>query len=265
MKAQDRSNYIIAVGVILCSAVLLIALSYALTGFSWKPRGRKILVDLHDATGVKLHSAVRYAGKTAGMVAEIRYLTAEERAKAADSENAVRVLVRLNEDVPALRQGVTAMLSAETLLGEKFIALAPGEPNARVLPDGAVIQGISVVSIDTVAGSANDAIRKVNDILTSLKADYPSLVPKLADLLNQGSALLGQGSNLVNNADTTILNANGAVTKLKEDYAQLIPKVNSFLAQAQGIATNANQAVLKISALIDRADHLIQTNEGDLK
>ena len=50
MKAQDRSNYVIAAGVILCSAVLLGALTFALTGFSLRSGGRKLAIEFHDGT-----------------------------------------------------------------------------------------------------------------------------------------------------------------------------------------------------------------------
>jgi ABC-type transporter Mla subunit MlaD len=264
MKAQDRSNYVIAIGVFLCSAILLAALTFALGGFSWRSGGRKIIVELHDATGIKLHSTVRYAGKTAGTVSDIRYLTAEERARALDPDNAVRVTILLQDDVPPLLEGTMASLGAETLLGEKFIALTPGKPGARQLPEPAVIQGATGTSIDAVAESAKEAVEKVNDILASLKADYPTLIPRLADLLKQGNSILGQGSNVVNNVDATILNANSAVTQLKSDYNELIPKLTSIFTQAQNIATNADQAVLKVSSLIDRLDRVVTTNEADL-
>ncbi len=265
MKAQDRSNYLIAAGVILCSAVLLGALTFALTGFSLRKGGRKLAIEFHDATGIKLHSDVRYAGKAAGRVVELRYLTAQERASAKDPANAIRALVQLNDDVPPLLDDISAILSAETLLGEKFIELMPGSPKARPLPDDSVIQGITLASIDSVAGAAKDAIDKVNDILGNVKSDYPSLIAKLTDLLSKGSGILGQGSNLVNNVDSTILNANGAVTKLKADYADLIPKLHSILAEAQNVATNADHAVLKASSLIENLDGVVKNNEADLK
>jgi ABC-type transporter Mla subunit MlaD len=176
----------------------------------------------------------------------------------------VRVEVHLDADVPPLQEGVTASMSAETLLGEKFIALSPGKPNAKLLPEGTTIYGETSTSIDAVAGSANEAMQKVNSLLASLQADYPSLIPRLAELLNQGNSILGQGSNLVNNADATISNANGALTKLKEDYNSLIPKLSSVVSQAQTIATNADQAILKVSTLIDRLDGVVKTNATNL-
>src|SRR5689334_25323391 len=108
MKAQDRSNYLIAIVVILCSAILLAALTYALTGLSVRAGGRKLSIEFHDATGIKLHSAVRYAGKAAGTVVELRYLSAQERAAAKDPANAIRAVVLLDDDVPPLLQDISA-------------------------------------------------------------------------------------------------------------------------------------------------------------
>src|SRR5262245_35345591 len=265
MKAQDRSNYLTSAIVILCSGILLGALTFALTGLSWRAGGRTLSIEFRDATGIKLNSSVRYAGKTAGTVTQIRYLSAEERTKALDPNNAVRVTLHLNPDVPPLQEGVSASMTAETLLGEKFIALTPGKPDGKLLREGAIIYGATGTSFDAVAGSANEAIQKLNAILASFQADYPSLIPRLAELLTKANSIIGQGSNLVNNADATISNANSAVTKLKEDYNSLIPKLSSIFSQAQTIATNADQTILTVSALIDRIDGVVSTNEGDLE
>lgn len=261
MKANNRSNYVIALGVILCSAALLGALSFALTGFAIGAAGRTVAIDFRDATGIKLHSMVKYAGKTAGTVTDIRYLRPEEQ----KDGNVVRVIAKLDEEVPPLLDNVKASLTAETLLGEKFIALQPGDAGGRALADGAVIQGGDVASIDAVAGSAQEAIQTVTDILKKVQADYPGLVPRLAEILKQGSSILSQGSNLVNHVDATVLNADDAVTQLRADYKELVPKLSALFAEAQSIGTNADHAVLKASALLERLDGVVVTNQADLK
>lgn len=264
MKNQNRSQYLIALSVIACSLILLGALTFAITGYSWKKNERSLMLDFRDATGIKPHSAVRFAGKVAGAASEIRYLTPEERARSKDARNAVRVLVKLNEDVPPLRTDVTARIEAESLLGEKFIALIPGAPDAPLLAPGTVIQGAEVSSIDAIARSAQETLATVNELLERFRADYPTLVPRVADLLNQGAGILMQGSNLVNNVDATVSNANGAVSQLKTDYSELIPKVNALFEKAQSIAGHADEAVEKMSGLVQRADGLVAENQGDL-
>ena len=264
MKSKSVSQYLIGLTVIVCSLVLLGAMTYALSGYSLRKSGRKLDIEFHDATGIKLHAAVKYAGKTAGSVAAIRFLSPEERRRGRDPDNAVRATVQFDAEAPPLTVDLTARLDAETFLGEKFIALIPGRPDARPLPEGTVLQGGSAGSIDAVTRSAVVAIQNANDLLVKLKSDYPSLVPPLAELLNHGNSIVSQASNLVNNADRTILNANEAVTKLRADYDGLVIKLNSLFNQAQGIATNADLAMLKVAALLDRVDGVVKTNEGDL-
>lgn len=265
MKTKNRAQYFLGGIVVACSLVLLGAMTYALAGTSWSAGGRTLRIEFPDATGVKLHSVVRYAGKPAGTVTEIRYLTNEERAKASNRKNAVRATLKLDEDVPPLLEDVAARLDAETLLGEKFIALIPGAPDSRPLANGAVIQGADVSSIDAVARAAQTAIATVNEILTKLNSDYPELVPRVADLLDKGNSILGQGSNLVEHADQAILNANDAVTQVKSDYSKLIPQLTGLFAQAQGIATNADLAMKKVNTLVERLDSVVKGNEGDLQ
>jgi len=53
---RNLSDYVVALSVILCSAILLAALTIALTGFRFKKPSRTLQIDFQDVTGVKLHS-----------------------------------------------------------------------------------------------------------------------------------------------------------------------------------------------------------------
>jgi phospholipid/cholesterol/gamma-HCH transport system substrate-binding protein len=264
MKSKNWSQYVIPTLVILCSLILLATLTFALGGIQWKPKGRTLEIEFRDVTGVKLHSPVRYAGSIAGSIVRIRYLLPQERHGSSDKRNAVRVTVQLDEHVPALPLDVKAGLSSETILGEKFIALSAGSPEERLLPDGAVIQGQDLIAFDELARSAQSAVENVNQILTRLNSDYPTLIPPLARLLGQGSSLLLQASNLVGNADGAITNVSEIIARLKSDYSDLVPKLTSLLAQGKVVATNADLALLRVNALIGRTDNLIKNNEDNL-
>ncbi len=264
MKSKNGPNVIIAITVIGCSLVLLGALTVALGGYQWKKGGRSLNIEFRDATGIKLHSPVRYAGASAGTVTQIRYLSPEERKQAKDRKIAVRVGVRLNDQVPPIPADVTAGLASETILGEKFIALSAGSPDLPHLADGAVIAGKDVISFDALAGSAQEAIENVNRILIQLNADYPRLVPRLADLLGQGNSLLFQGSNFMHNANGAITNASELVAKFRMDSGQVISNLDALLGQGRGIATNTDHAIQQVGNLINRTDTLVKDNEPGL-
>lgn len=257
MKTKNKSDVIIALVVIVCSVVLLGALTVALGGFSFKKGGRTLEIEFSDATGIKLHSPVRYVGASAGAVTSVRYLTPDERRNSKDRKSAVRVTVQLSDKVPPIPSDVTASLAAETLLGEKFIALSGGSPDAAPLADGAIIRAKDGSGFDALADSAKAAIENVNRILTRLNDDYPQLIPRLADLLGQGNSLMSQGSNFVFNATGAITNANEIVIKFRVDSAEAMSRLNALLAQTRGIATNTDTAIVHV-------DSLIQNNEQSL-
>ena len=92
---RNLSDYFVALSVIVCSLILLAALTIALSGFRLKKPTRTLQIDFEDVTGVKLHSEVRYAGAGAGRVIAMRHLSPEQREAAANKRNAVRVTVSL--------------------------------------------------------------------------------------------------------------------------------------------------------------------------
>ena len=264
MKFKIWSQAIIAITVILCSLALLAALTFSLSDSTWKKGGRRLEIEFNDATGIKLHSQVRYAGAAAGRVTTIRYLTPAERLGARAQNKAVRIVVQIDDQVPPLPSDTSASLSSETILGEKFVSLSAGSPGVPPLPDGAIIQGQDLVGFDSLARSAQAAVENVNTLLIKLNADYPDLIPRLASLLAQGNSLLLQGSNLVQDADGAVTNASDVISQFKLDYAELIPKLSSLLTQGKGIATNADVAIKQVGEFIQRAENVVKNNEGDL-
>lgn len=265
MKQRIWSQYWIPLAVIACSITLLAALSFAISGFRWSQDGRSLRILFADATGIRLHSAVRYAGAVAGTVTEIRYLTAKERADVQPPDRAVQVTVHLDDGVPPLPGDVQATLSSETLLGDKFVALSAGSPDADPLPGGAIIVGQGSVAFDGLAATAQSAGDNLGEILAKLNRDYPTLIPRLAGLLEKADGLLLQSSNLVQNVDTAVVHAGAVMEQLKADYALLVPKIDGLLGQGGTVITNANQAVKRADTLLGHADDLVTQNADQLR
>ena len=77
---KNLSDYLVALSVIVCSIVLLAALTFALSGYRLKKPSRTLQIDYEDVAGIKVHSEVRYAGAPAGRVIAMRHLSAAQRA-----------------------------------------------------------------------------------------------------------------------------------------------------------------------------------------
>jgi ABC-type transporter Mla subunit MlaD len=237
---KNLSDYFVAVSVILCSAVLLAALTIALTGFRLKKPTRTLQIDFEDVTGVKLHSEVRYAGAPAGRVIAMRHLTREQRETGENKRKAVRVTVNLAEEIPPLPADVIATLSSDTLLSPMFVALSAGTPGGDTLANNAVVDGHTAYGIQQIAAAAGPLIDNANKLIDSLQG--------------------------------TVGNLDGTITSVKNDLGQVLPKVSLALDVAkidleelQRIIKGLDEVENKANGLFDSAGKFVGNTDKQLQ
>ena len=237
---KNLSDYVVALSVILCSAILLAALTIALTGFRLKKPTRTLQIDFEDVTGVKLHSEVRYAGAPAGRVIAMRHLTREQREAGENKRKAVRVTVDLGEQIPPLPSDVIATLSSDTLLSPMFVALSAGTPGGDTLANNAVIDGHTAAGIQQIAAAAGPLIDNANKLIDSLTA--------------------------------TVGNLDGTISNVKNDLGQVFPKVSLALDVAkidleelQRIIKGLDEVEAKANGLFDSAGKFVGNTDKQLQ
>jgi ABC-type transporter Mla subunit MlaD len=265
---KNLSDYLVALTVIVCSLVLLGALTYALSGRHGSKSDRTLQIDYPDVTGIKLHSEVRYAGALAGSVTNIRLLTFEERAAAETDEqkgNAVRVTVILLKDIPPLPSDVRASLSSETMLSEKFVALSAGSPSAPKLANGAVLQGQSGGGLDGLF----EAIRPVAE-------ELPRLIATAKDLLKDMNPLLKKTGEAVESVQSVVKDVGPRANVLLEglkttsDSADLaVKRLDKLLADVdtplKGDLEELKTSLLKIQGTLNTANQLLGHTDKNLE
>jgi ABC-type transporter Mla subunit MlaD len=220
---RNLSDYVVALSVIVCSAVLLGALTIALTGFRFKKPARTLQIDFEDVTGVKLHSEVRYAGAPAGRVIAMHHLSPEQRTAGANKRNAVRVTVDLLEEIPPLPADVIATLSSDTLLSPMFVALSAGTPGADTLANNAIIEGHPAYGIQQIAAAAGPLIDNANKLIdslnatagnlnttvTSVRTNFDDFLPRISPVLDTAKTDLEELQRIIKGLDEVEKNANG--------------------------------------------------------
>jgi ABC-type transporter Mla subunit MlaD len=226
---RNLSDYIVALSVIVCSAILLAALTMALTGFRLKKPTRTLQIDFVDVTGVKLHSEVRYAGAPAGRVIAMRHLSHDQRESAANKRNAVRVTVALADEIPPLPADVIATLSSDTMLAPMFVALSAGTPGGETLANNAVVEGHPAYGIQQIAAAAGPLVDNANKLIDNLNAT-------------------------VANLDTTI-------TNVRNDLGQVLPKFSPVLDVAR-IDLEELQRIIKGLDDVEKNANTVFENAG---
>ena len=224
---RNLSDYIVALSVIACSAVLLTALTFALSGYRLKKPARTLQIDYEDVTGIKVHSEVRYAGAPAGRVIGMRHLSAGQRESAPNKRNAVRVTVSLDENIPPLPADVTATLSSDTMLAPKFVALSAGTPGGETLANNATIEGHPSYGIEQITAAAGPLFENAN--------------------------------KLIDNLNGTVTNLDGAVTSVKNELGQFLPKFSPLLDTVKTDMDELQKIILGLDSVEKNANTVFDT------
>jgi ABC-type transporter Mla subunit MlaD len=265
---KNLSDYFVALSVIACSAVLLGALTIALSGYRLKKPTRTLQIKYEDVTGIKVHSEVRYAGAPAGRVIAMRHLTPSERAKSSNKQDAVVVTVELDDGIPPLPVDVAATLSADTLLAPKFVALSAGTPGGKTLANNASIEGHPAYGIEQITAAAGPLFENANRLLDSLSATVTDLKGNLGDFMPKISPLLdslkidadklqgvAQGLGDVEaQAGTLFTSANTFVGTTDKSLQERMKELHVILLNLKVITTHAKALV---DALSEKPNRLI--------
>ncbi len=229
MKNKNLSDYIIAAAVIGCSAVLLVALTIALTGWESKSGGKIILVDMPSVIGLRENSQVRYAGAHVGKVMSIKPLAWNERA---NPKYAVRIMVKITGPMPDLKEDSIASINSDTILAEKFLDISPGSPEARNLPPNQPLLCKDVASFDDLSRAGMNSLTRLNDILDKLQNDHSDLPAKI-------SSMLDNADRLAKNADTLVKQLNIVLKEHENDMDQGIQDLRVVMQNMKVVSTYA--------------------------
>ena len=254
---RNLSDYIVAISVILCSLVLLAALTFALSGYRLKKPKRTLQINYEDVTGIKANSEVRYAGAPAGRVIAMRHLTAKEREASPNKKDAVRVTISLDDGIPAVPTDVTATLSSDTMLAPKFVALSAGTPGGNTLANNAAIEGHPAYGLEQITAAAGPLFENANKLLDNLnvtvtgsKGNLDQFMPKLGPLADSLKIDVDNLQNVVTNldnltkgADAVLGTADHFITTTDKQLQEQLKQLHVTLLNLKVVTTYAKALV----------------------
>ncbi len=255
---KNLSDYLVALSVVVCSVVLLGALTFALTGYRLKKPARTLQIQYEDVTGVKVHSEVRYAGAPAGRVIAVRHLTAAERAKSNNKKDAVVVTIELDDGVPPLPADVTATLSSDTMLSPKFVALSAGTPGGKTLANNSAIEGHPAYGIEQITAAAGPLFDNANKLIdnlgatvTDFRGDLGEFMPKLGPLADSLKVDVDNLQNVIKNLDSASKGAGQAFDTAKTFIGSTDKSIQDQMKELHVVLLNLKIITTHAKALVD--------------
>lgn len=251
---KNKNDIFVATLVILCSLVLLGALLFAISGDPWRKPHLRFSVDFEDVTGIRRNSNVLYSGDTIGVVDSIEHLAPADRLVA---NRTVRAHIVIFEKA-AIPAHVKIIISAESMLGEKHIAIVRRDDDGGLLADGAKLTSSSLGSMLEMMLPGGDAIlTNIKDITVDLK--------KITEPLGKGDGAKKITDSLANlEAFTLDLKKVFAGDGKTPGFGQ---KLNSVADKLEETATGIQELVKgpkgsTDKGLANRADAILANLEG---
>ncbi len=256
---------------------LLVAFVLALGDFSTSDRS-DLFVDVPTSADLKPGAPVKVAGVPCGKVRDVSYHGGSED-DAVGRRVWVRVHLRLDPDkLVTIREDASFWITTQGVLGEKYVEIDPGTPEAPSLKAGAVVVGEPPLRLEIMAWKANrlltafakvvedneDALAQILDetrkaavvlrrtgeridgILADNREDLDAAIDKLLEveteareLLSSARVAMGDGTSL----QRTVAHVEKVTRDLKTTLPPVVSEVRGALDRYSKLADTGTGAV----------------------
>lgn len=225
---------------VLIGIILLVYMSLRVGGMQFgREEGYEIFIKFDSAAGLDKDASVRVAGVEIGRIRDI-----------ALQNNKAKVTLRIKPDVK-IGKDFTAVLKTKGLLGERYIELVPGSPNAPSLEHGGELTRITTYTdIDKLIGVLGDAA-----------ADIKKATESIGNVLggSEGQASL---KNIITNIEEIAERLNKIVTTNDEKFGRIVSNLEVFSDDLKGRGPDILKGLKEVA---DNLNQVIAENKDTLK
>jgi phospholipid/cholesterol/gamma-HCH transport system substrate-binding protein len=189
------------------------------------------------AQDLKIGDRVKLAGVEVGHVENITL---------ARNENKVRVTMKLNPDA-TVKTDSKASIQFTGLMGQNFVAITFGSPEAPKVTDGTVLESVEQPDLSVIMAKLDNAATGIQNLTKSFTGDkIDNLLGPLTDFIKQNSAPITATIANMKNVSSQIAAGQGTIGKLIYDQA-LYNTALTTVSNLQDTSTSVHDAVNNIS------------------
>ncbi len=236
---------------VLLGIILLVYMSLKIGGIRiGRAEGYTLYVRLPSAAGLDVEASVRVAGVEVGRVKDIIL-----------EKNMAKLVLLIRPDV-RIGKDFTAVLKTKGLLGEKYLDLLPGAPDAPLLEDGDEIKRVlTYADMDTLVTMLSDVSEDVKKVTETLRKVLGG---------REGETTL---RNILKNIEEISTRLNRVVKKNDERFGRIMANLEEFSALvkeqgpgiAEGLKTAAQSLTDSVNRIASEVDSVLEENRDNLR
>ncbi len=236
----------VKVGVLILVALgLLAGFVVVMGGVTFQPT-YSISVDFDNPGGLKAGAPVRLAGIKVGRVSSIEFRGGKVDPKTRQREAMIRVVATLeNQYREAVHEDSRWFVTTQGVLGEFYLAIEPGSPEAPLLKEGSIVSGISPPRLDLLMSEAYDLLHRlytgISENEKKISETFDGLhrtLKSTGDFMDRNSpkldSMMSEAELMTKDAHDTLLAARAKYV----DGPQATRIMNNVEGVSQSLATN---------------------------
>ncbi len=199
------------------------------------------------AGGVEKGAVVRFGGRKAGVVTDVRPW--------AEDPTRVEVLLEVNPNTP-VRTDSVASISSLGMLGENYIEIEPGKKDTQALAPGSTIPSIETVNFAALTRQISGVADHSQALIIDLHKNLNEISAQADQLLINMNALTGEKNRqsveqLLDRSNQMVAEQAPKVNRITDTLEQTTQKIDALISELRTTNTKAGDLIGNVNQTVD--------------
>ncbi len=250
---EYRSNEIRAGCLVIIGIILFVVFLILISGLDLFKATKIYYARFKNTSGVEVGSLIRYGGMEVGRVKKVGI--------AQDNNTLIEFSIEVDADVP-VKKDSEVIITSIGIMGEEYIEIATGSPNAELLPPGSLLNckdvtplmmltdtfdelgkklSLAIDNLNQILGNENQ--NQISQVLTSLNRLLEDNQQAIAAMMANSNEVISNLSQMSERLDTLLL-------ENQDSIARSIQQLEATLTQSQELIQNMKQSMKNVDQMI---------------
>lgn len=266
VKGKESAIEVKVGALVVFSLALLAGFIFLLGDFGFKDRAT-YYVEYQSVSGLKPGAAVKQGGIKIGEVEQIDYVGGERSTETGEPIWA-RVEIEVDEQyLEGIRTTSDFLITAEGVLGEKFVSIDTTRLEAPVAEPGHVFRGVDPMGIEQVMAKVSKSLDAFNDLVNRSDLPIGDLLTHIDSLVVHTDEILVENRDrlrsILGHVDGLAANASAVIEENRKPINQLLSNADALAVDARTAVGDARLAIGDARVTLQRVERVMAQVDQD--